>query len=378
MGSNALFWSYVHADDEREGGRIRRLASKLADEYEMLTGEELELFIDDRLKWGEAWRERIQTAIADSTFLVAIVTPSFFKSVECRKELLSFYRDAKEIGVADFLLPVRWSGVERLEEDDADEAKALVAKTQWKDWSALRLTDEDSPEHRTAVHDLAKRLVEIGDSAQPDPPDFSSLAGAAKTHRVDGPNEVEFNNEEAGGLLELSADIEEHMTSITSNLTRLRSTLETLAPEVTTAAQSFGALSRAKSPGARLVLANRFAKELEPGARAVQELGREYGSEFKKLDSAMRQLVSLVEVHPDQYSDAAGTLAGSLTDTYKQMAGMADAAESTMQLLTAIGSVSKNLRRVANLYNQGFVNYRDAQSLMEDWSVRLMRVAGTP
>jgi hypothetical protein len=41
------FWSYVHADDQAEGGRISRLARDLAGQFEMFTGESLDLFLDE-------------------------------------------------------------------------------------------------------------------------------------------------------------------------------------------------------------------------------------------------------------------------------------------------------------------------------------------
>ena len=54
------FWSYVHADDETEGGRISCLARDVVSQVEMLTGEPLGLFLDkDAIKWGEEWRDKI-------------------------------------------------------------------------------------------------------------------------------------------------------------------------------------------------------------------------------------------------------------------------------------------------------------------------------
>jgi hypothetical protein len=51
------FWSYVQADDEAERGRIALLAQDLRAEFEMLTGESIELFLDrDSIEWGDAWR----------------------------------------------------------------------------------------------------------------------------------------------------------------------------------------------------------------------------------------------------------------------------------------------------------------------------------
>lgn len=54
MASFAGFWSYVHDDDETEGGRISRLAKDVADQYQMLTGERIELFLDkDSIECGQ-------------------------------------------------------------------------------------------------------------------------------------------------------------------------------------------------------------------------------------------------------------------------------------------------------------------------------------
>jgi hypothetical protein len=39
------FWSYAHADDKRDNGRIVQLAHDVADEYEMITGESLSIYL---------------------------------------------------------------------------------------------------------------------------------------------------------------------------------------------------------------------------------------------------------------------------------------------------------------------------------------------
>ena len=70
--SSALsgFWSYVHADDEAEGDRITLLAEKLVAEYEMITGEKIELFLDkDGIEWGEKWRDKIDVTPCVSRIL---------------------------------------------------------------------------------------------------------------------------------------------------------------------------------------------------------------------------------------------------------------------------------------------------------------------
>ena len=58
------FWSYVHNDDESEGGRIARLARDVSSQFEMITGDKISLFLDrDALAWGEEWRNKIDLAI---------------------------------------------------------------------------------------------------------------------------------------------------------------------------------------------------------------------------------------------------------------------------------------------------------------------------
>jgi hypothetical protein len=87
----AGFWSYVHRDDEAAGRRITRLATLLREAYGLATGADLELFVDrESLAWGDAWRERIDVAIAGTTFFIPILTPRYFESSECRHELLKF------------------------------------------------------------------------------------------------------------------------------------------------------------------------------------------------------------------------------------------------------------------------------------------------
>src|SRR4051812_13855319 len=96
------FWSYVHADDQAEGGRILALAHHLQEEYALLTGDKLRLFLDrDDLRWGDEWREKLDHALAGVTFFIPIVTPRYFASQECRAELLAFESRARNVGLGE-------------------------------------------------------------------------------------------------------------------------------------------------------------------------------------------------------------------------------------------------------------------------------------
>jgi len=92
MQDIAGFWSYAHADDKNDGGAVVRLAKRVMSEYALLSGEWLRLFIDRDLEWGDEWKRRIDQALQETTFFIPIITPTYFISEECRRELASIHR----------------------------------------------------------------------------------------------------------------------------------------------------------------------------------------------------------------------------------------------------------------------------------------------
>jgi TIR domain len=98
------FWSYVHADDDADGGRVTPLARDVAAQYEMLTGENIDLFLDrDDISWGEEWRKRIDESLSSIAFFIAVLTPCYFLSSECRRELQKFARSARDLGIEELV-----------------------------------------------------------------------------------------------------------------------------------------------------------------------------------------------------------------------------------------------------------------------------------
>lgn len=158
------FWSYTHEDNDRSDGRVLGLATALKDEFAVTTADELELFLDrTSLKWGDVWRERIDRALGSAPFFIAIVTPKFVRSEECRKELIAFSGEAKSRGFDRLLLPILYIDVPGLSEDSDDEVLALIARTQFVDWTKLRLLDPKDPKVLQAINELALRVRDLQD-----------------------------------------------------------------------------------------------------------------------------------------------------------------------------------------------------------------------
>jgi len=83
--------SYVRSDDEHDSGRISELRQRLEGEVKMQTGRVFRVFQDrNDISWGQQWKERIEDALLDVTFLIPIVTPSFFQSPVCKSEFETF------------------------------------------------------------------------------------------------------------------------------------------------------------------------------------------------------------------------------------------------------------------------------------------------
>lgn len=157
----SLFVSYVHADDRSENGAIRALVERLADTYEFLFGTQLEVFFDGDIRWGELWRERLSQELERTTFLLAIVTPRFLGSEQCRNEVLEFSAAVRSVGQPKLILPLIWQMPAQLgEEGRGDPVVTSLTQAQWLDVVELRYEDPTSSTYRQLVEKIAGRLHE--------------------------------------------------------------------------------------------------------------------------------------------------------------------------------------------------------------------------
>ncbi|PXF61383.1 MAG: hypothetical protein C4B59_03855 [Candidatus Methanogaster sp.] len=103
--------SYVHSDDDRLG-RLTQFRKDLSAEVQRQIGEEFSIFQDrEDIRWGQNWKKRIEESIDEVTFLIPIITPSFFRSPYCRDELQRFLEREKELGRNDLVLPIYLSTI---------------------------------------------------------------------------------------------------------------------------------------------------------------------------------------------------------------------------------------------------------------------------
>jgi len=125
--------SYAHADDD--DGRISAFRNKLSAQTRKIIGEEFPIFQDcEDITWGEEWEARIDESLAEVTFFIPIITPSFFRSKYCRDELTRFLEREEKMGLK-LILPVYYIETSLIENGSARSADDLAQKISSRQYS---------------------------------------------------------------------------------------------------------------------------------------------------------------------------------------------------------------------------------------------------
>jgi cobaltochelatase CobT len=155
------FFSYVRSDDAHDLGRLTELRRSLEGEIKMQTDRPFHIFQDrNDISWGEQWKERIESALRGVTFLVPIVTPSYFQSPSCRSEFRTFLVREKELGEDRLILPIYYVTCDEMDGrvETTDEIAVVLRARNWADWRSFRFKDLTSHELREQITLLATTI----------------------------------------------------------------------------------------------------------------------------------------------------------------------------------------------------------------------------
>jgi hypothetical protein len=365
--SPAGFWSYTHRDDEIEEGRIRRLARKIANEFEGITADEFDVFIDKKdIRWGDEWRKRIDSALTGSTFFMPIITPRFLKSEECRREILTFIGHAKSLGLQELLLPILYFDVPQLREPEpSDEVVALIAERQYMDWTKLRLEDEDSPAYRKEVNRLAVRLVEIIEqTAEVEPP----------------PVLLPDNNDtdDEPGMLELMADAESALPGWAQVMDDFNVTVREVGERVTKANEE-AARSDTRGGGfaGRLRIMNELSQDLRDPVDRMSRLGNEYSAAIVKIDPGVLGIIRMVEEEgvTAENAEQVSNFFAVIRSAGAQNGLMVKSVQEFANILTDTSNLSKSMRPVIKKMRASLQHFMDGKAVWDEWERRISEVS---
>jgi F-box protein 11 len=162
-GQPAAFMSYAHKDDKHDFHQLSLFRDRLSGEVQVQTAiTNFDIFHDrTSISWGQNWKQRIDEALDATTFLLAFLTPNFFASAECKRELRKFIEREKQLGRKDLILPVYYisaNQVDTPEQYTTDKLISTLASRQYFDWREYRFEPFDAPLTRKAIATLGERI----------------------------------------------------------------------------------------------------------------------------------------------------------------------------------------------------------------------------
>lgn len=375
MNGRSGFWSYVRDDDADEGGRISELAGLFSRRVRLLTGQSFPIFLDhESIGWGDDWESRIDEALIATTFFVPILTPSYFRSESCRKELLRFSSTATALGLEELILPIYYVAIPELESPppSGDDLIDLVRRYQWVDWRDTALEDRESSAHRKQVDALAQQLLRRAAAADAKPAVSASAGSQAREHGAGHPEREAANEDEEPGVLEVLAEGEQA-------LPRLSQLMEAYLPimkEMSSAAnegtqrlkQSDGL---GKGFGGRLLVGKWLANKWANPAEQLEKLAAGFLEELLKIDPMIVTIFQLARAAIDDEERAA------IVGFVKVIQTMADAAEEGLGAADSLATVvhensnwSKDLRKPMQRIERALRQFADARAVFRQWKAQ--------
>lgn len=343
------------------------MARDIASEFEMQTGEAIELFLDkDELQWGDNWRNEIDNALASVAFFIPVLTPRYFLSVECRRELQFFDRKAIELGVRDLVLPLLYMDVPALQQSPpTDEIIPLIRGFQWEDWRELRFADPTSESYRRGVARLTARLVAANHEAEVAP-------------SIIAPEESNISDDEPGLIDEIAAS-ESSMPRWQETIYEIAQHIEGVGQIMSEAAEEMQRSDRAgKGFGGRLYIAKKTARRLAEPADHLAQLGSTFASQMHEVNGGIRALIQAV---PEGGPVDAEELQ-SVCEFFHAMREMALSAETGLAQIeemvhqaSAMEAMSRDLRVPLRRMKEGLTRTLEARAVVREW-VRLIDASG--
>ncbi len=361
-----FFWSYTHRDNELTHGRITELANLIKNEYKLQTQEELDIFIDSDISWGEGWRDRISRGLADSSFFIPVITPGYFLSTECRRELRSFAAQSQSLGIQELILPILfvWDTPD-LTEDSHDEAVALIARMQYEDWRELRFEDVRSPRHVLAISRLVNKLREIA----------ARVIMTAASGNND--SRIQPMGADTPIVLDVVADLEESIPGWGQTFVAMNETMEQLynlakAMPSDLAFENLHITTGAAS--ARRKVLQDFAEKTMPLCRQLRDHAISFDSDILKLDAGILTLIRAAETaNPaEDFVEFACSLILGIAPTIIKSFQVVKRKAEDFHILAA---VSRVMQPPTNVLEASTRQLGDSVARIEEW-VRRIETAG--
>ena len=357
------FVCYTHADDQLDGGRIQQMAKDLAGEFAAISGDTLVVVVDrSYLHVGDDWRDRLAEAVGNATFLLPFVTPRFFLSDECRRELEHFVRTAESLQRGQLVVPILYIDVPDLHTDESDAARQLVASRQYVPWTALRFEDRASSAYRRAIHELAKELWDRVLSLPNPGPVLLTLDPEAE----DDPSPTHHLNDVVGALDLINGAtgpvhaMYESLGHLTSLMTDIGAVMQASTDDLVTT----GPIK--KRLAIRTRVANQLARDLTPIAAAYDAETNVFRNAVEEVDVALEPVFALSPTPGDR--DGFLALAKSIIECADAFGEAFRRGDDFIAVLRKVTPYAQSLRPPATRIIRSLQTMRDSEPTMQVWA----------
>jgi len=372
------FLSYARSDDERENGRITRLATKIMEEFETLTGSKIDIFVDrSSIEWGDAMRSKLDEALQQTTFFIPVLTPTYFLRDECRREMVNFANSARALGLEELLMSIRYVPIPDLREDSADELKALASGMQYADWTSLRLQDEDRAPYLQAVNSLAQRLVNLTHTLETkEPSQPVRVRDGAPSTELDQVDDDE--EDDAPGLIDLLAEFEPRSTAWLKTLNDLSPAMKAFTGPFAKATEDMNQQPGTATFAYRINRSRELAREVELPLEHYESLSKEYSSKLLELDPVIRAFLEMATLMGTVDWPEDGNPFASLLQLAAVSQDTVEQTERAIEQARGLAKTSRDLRPVLRRFEVASRNIVDAQSIIQGWATEIETLGLAP
>lgn len=341
----------------------------MAAQYEMSTGEPLELFLDQTsIAWGDDWRKKVDDYLESAVFFVPVITPRYLNSPECRREFRHFAQRSEALGMSELILSLHYVNVPALNsETPSDEIVQLVRRFQWMDWRDVRFQEIHSAEYRRAVNEIVERLIAANKQVE-----------QRRKLETPGASSATIPREESLGFIDRLANMEETMP-------KWNRTMESIAEEIEIVGQTMreGSKMVTNRPasraefGYRKAVARQLAQRLEAPAARILEKGNDFAAQLHTVDDGIRTLIDLGTKEAKEGGkderEALCKFFGTVRGLASTISESLEEVKNMVGILFNLQNLSRDLRPVLRRLSRGLTAMVEAREVTDEWVMLIER-----
>ncbi|MEU5694202.1 toll/interleukin-1 receptor domain-containing protein [Actinosynnema sp. NPDC020468] len=364
MSDVYTFFSYARIDNSATHDRLRMLSEDIATQYMSMSGLKADVFFDsESISLGERWRQRIESGLVASTFLFAIISPAYMRSLWCRDELRT-YLTLVGGGQSRMIVPLLLYPMEEIDRRfPGDELWNEIKELKFRSIHSLRAEERGSREWMFTVIEIASKMDEI----------VGPLNMSASNPESNGVGQVLLLGKSTpsgelaspAGILELQAAAENALPRLTEVAARFSHFVNQVGDEMTAATPR---ARQATSFKDKLAAANSLASKLEPIAEAALGASNEMRQIVADVSPGISAILGQVANSPTERADPG--MQEFISNVKGMIEGIAASYESSIVFRDSMEGnkgFSRSLDRVLITLQDSLLAMVDLNAMAQAW-----------